>query len=107
MKKISNATGREYEKTKSGGLSNLRIGKRIAILVILGLVGLAALSMIYVAGDSKIERETALADEYPAPSAARSVSLLGPSTRWRRIRSAPVSIWRSWSKSGPPAYGAP
>lgn len=22
-------------------------------------------------------------------------------------RSVPVSIWRSWSKSGPPAYGAP
>ena len=64
MNTISDLTGSEYAKTKSGGLSNLGIGKRIAILVFLGLAGLAALSMTYVAGDNEIGRETTLADEY-------------------------------------------
>ena len=58
------STTTNTEKEKSGALSNLRIGKRILILVSLGLVGIFALSMIYAVGDSEIEQETALADQY-------------------------------------------
>ena len=60
MSSTTTNTGKE----KSGALSNLRIGKRILILVSLGLVGIFTLSMIYAVGDSEIEQETTLADQY-------------------------------------------
>ncbi|MDH5453752.1 MAG: methyl-accepting chemotaxis protein, partial [Paracoccaceae bacterium] len=48
----------------SGRLSNIRIGKRVAIMVFMGLAGLAALFLIYLFGDNDVAAETAHADEY-------------------------------------------
>ncbi|MDH5558692.1 MAG: methyl-accepting chemotaxis protein, partial [Alphaproteobacteria bacterium] len=48
----------------SGLLSNLRIGKRIFILVAMGLAGLAVLAGAYVIGDGRIEAATATYDEF-------------------------------------------
>jgi len=47
-----------------GRLANLKISRRIALLAWLGLAGLAILSVAYLMGNSTVERETALADEY-------------------------------------------
>jgi methyl-accepting chemotaxis protein len=49
---------------KSSGLSNIRIGVRIAGLVALGVAGLAVLALFFWLGDNEVEQETALADQY-------------------------------------------
>ncbi len=64
MNKISDVTGGEYAMTKSGGLSNLSIGKRIAILVILGLAGLSVLAGTYLVGDTRIGAATDIYNQY-------------------------------------------
>lgn len=64
MTDMTNQDETVSQNTKTGRLPNIRIGKRVAIMVFLGLAGLAALSLIYLAADSDIETETAHADDY-------------------------------------------
>ncbi len=64
MNVISHVTDSDDAKTRLASLSNLRIGKRIAILVFLGVAGLTALSLIYLWGDSEVEQDTAHADHF-------------------------------------------